>query len=83
MSEEFESEPQTEDSGINPIGKYLIYAVVLIVVIATVYGIFHTGIDLGVRRQQQRWHRPGQAARGSAGQAIPCSSNTAHRDKSA
>ena len=46
MSEEFESEPQTEDSGINPIGKCLIYAVVLIVVIATVYGIFHTGIDL-------------------------------------
>ena len=32
MSEEFESEPQTEDSGINPIGKYLIYAVVVIVV---------------------------------------------------
>jgi type IV secretory pathway VirB10-like protein len=51
MSEEFESEPQTEDSGINPIGKYLIYAVVLIVVIATVYGIFHTGIDLGVNRE--------------------------------
>src|SRR6516165_8116729 len=51
MSEEFESEPQTEDSGINPIGKCLIYAVVLIVVIATVYGIFHTGIDLGVNRE--------------------------------
>jgi len=51
MSEEFESERHTEDGGINPIGKYLIYAVVLIVVIATVYGIFHTGIDLGVNRE--------------------------------
>jgi type IV secretory pathway VirB10-like protein len=48
MSDEFESERQSEDSGINPVGKYLIYAAVVIVVVATVYGIFHTGVDLHV-----------------------------------
>jgi type IV secretory pathway VirB10-like protein len=52
MSDEFESERETEDSGINPVGKYLIIAVVLIVVIATVYGIFHTGTDLGVNHEE-------------------------------
>jgi type IV secretory pathway VirB10-like protein len=47
MSEDFEAE-EKHDSGINPIGKYLIYAVVVVVVVATVYGIFHTGVDLHV-----------------------------------
>lgn len=48
MTEDFESERQTEDSGINWVGKWVIYAIVVVIVIATVYGIFHTGVDLGI-----------------------------------
>jgi type IV secretion system protein TrbI len=44
MSEEFE----TQESGINRVGWYLIVGVVVLIVVATVYGIMHTGVDLHV-----------------------------------
>jgi type IV secretory pathway VirB10-like protein len=58
MSEEFESEHPSEDSGINPLGKWLIISVIVLVVITVVWGIFHTGIDLGI-------HSGGGTANGS------------------
>ena len=36
MSDEFESERQVEDSGINPLGKWLIISAIVLVVIAAV-----------------------------------------------
>jgi type IV secretory pathway VirB10-like protein len=46
MSEDFESE--SEDSGINKLGWYLVAGMVVLLVVATVYGIMHTGVDLHV-----------------------------------
>src|SRR5215469_10835589 len=34
----------TRDNGLNPVGKYLIAGVAVLVVVTTVYGIMHTGI---------------------------------------
>jgi len=36
----------TEDSGLNPLGKYLIGAVAVLIIVATMYGIMHTGPSL-------------------------------------
>ena len=36
----------TEDSGLNPLGKYLIGVVAVLIIVATVYGIMHTGPSL-------------------------------------
>ena len=47
MSEEFEA----ADGGINRVGWYAIAGVAVLIVVATVYGIMHTGVDLGTNRE--------------------------------